>query len=558
MSELDELLQHQLEALEAGSAVEIVQAKLPQREEELASLVNLASAIRNISHPEPQSSVSISELTAMQGKPSSLTSLLGGIFDAWRTPQLRVAGLVGMMLVTFFAIMTLLSGGLWLLRLKQAQTVKLINVSGDVAVFSGDQDAYWVSAADGHRLKQGDSLRTPAGSSVTLSFSDGSRVSLTPKTALELIKVKRSFTGEMQVVLDQLSGETSHSVVPLKGENSTYQVHTPSGVASVHGTNFSVVVDRSGGTHVAVDTGKVLVMAQDTEVMLSAGQVTEAHPGKAPDDPAYQFKLEGQVVEISGELWTVNRVVFQVTDETHIEGDPDVESFVEVKGHILPDGTLVADKIEVAPMGELESHITGVLNSMDGDVWYVDGVAIIVDGRTRVDQDIKVGDTVRVTFFVLDDGNWLALRIKSLSDDIPEPTDTLTPSPSPSPSPTATLEDIDETPTVIPALVTDCVGADPQPKGMKLARQFGVSYEEIMGWFCQRFGFGEIEHAYTLSEESGVPVEEIFAMRRSGLGWGQIKAALETSKQNKPDKEPKPNKQPKPTKMPKPTKKPKP
>ena len=44
-----------------------------------------------------------------------------------------------------------------------------------------------------------------------------------------------------------------------------------------------------------------------------------------------------------------------------------------------------------------------------------------------------------------------------------------------------------------------------------------------MKHFCSGYGFGEIDHAYSLSLESGVPVEEIFALRESGLGWGQIK-----------------------------------
>jgi hypothetical protein len=53
-----------------------------------------------------------------------------------------------------------------------------------------------------------------------------------------------------------------------------------------------------------------------------------------------------------------------------------------------------------------------------------------------------------------------------------------------------------------------------------------VPYNEIMSWFCQGFGFGEIDLAYGLSRESGVAVTDIFALRRSGLGWGQIKKQL--------------------------------
>ena len=47
-----------------------------------------------------------------------------------------------------------------------------------------------------------------------------------------------------------------------------------------------------------------------------------------------------------------------------------------------------------------------------------------------------------------------------------------------------------------------------------------------MGWFCAGYGFGEIDLAYGLSAETGTAVEEIFAMRQAGMGWGQIMQAL--------------------------------
>ena len=75
-------------------------------------------------------------------------------------------------------------------------------------------------------------------------------------------------------------------------------------------------------------------------------------------------------------------------------------------------------------------------------------------------------------------------------------------------------------------LVTDCTGVNPHPKAVALANEYGVTPEEIMGWFCQRFGFGEIDLAYGLSKQTGISVDEIFGMRSSGLGWGQIKQQL--------------------------------
>jgi hypothetical protein len=47
-----------------------------------------------------------------------------------------------------------------------------------------------------------------------------------------------------------------------------------------------------------------------------------------------------------------------------------------------------------------------------------------------------------------------------------------------------------------------------------------------MGWFCKDFGFGEIDLAYSLSAQTGIPVADIFAKKEDGDGWGKIKHDL--------------------------------
>ncbi len=49
-----------------------------------------------------------------------------------------------------------------------------------------------------------------------------------------------------------------------------------------------------------------------------------------------------------------------------------------------------------------------------------------------------------------------------------------------------------------------------------------MSYDEIMGWFCQGFGFGEIARAYLMADSSGDPASTYFEQRQAGLGWGEI------------------------------------
>jgi len=60
------------------------------------------------------------------------------------------------------------------------------------------------------------------------------------------------------------------------------------------------------------------------------------------------------------------------------------------------------------------------------------------------------------------------------------------------------------------------------PHGDALAAEYSVDYGEVMGYFCQGYGFGEISLAYQLSKQSGAPVSEIFAQRGGGQGWGQL------------------------------------
>ena len=70
--------------------------------------------------------------------------------------------------------------------------------------------------------------------------------------------------------------------------------------------------------------------------------------------------------------------------------------------------------------------------------------------------------------------------------------------------------------------VAACLANTTQPVATRLSKDFDVSYSEIMTWHCQGFGFGEIARAYVLAQNSKLTVEEIFAERKAGKGWGQI------------------------------------
>jgi hypothetical protein len=583
-----------------------------------------------------------------------------------------------------------------------------MDTRGQVEVLQGDGS--WAALAEGDRVASGQRLRTGPASHATLVFFDGTRTNLASHSDVTLTQVDGGWGGELRVSLTQNAGRTAHSVVPLRGDHSAFTVLTPSGAASVHGTNFDVAVDALGRSRFGVNTGRVLVSSGADEVFLTAGQATTAQTDGALEDPAYQFTLQGALSSMEGSTWIVEGVPFTVLSETELTGDPQVGSQVTVVGRVLASGEWVADRVgpvenpEESEDGVLSSF-TGMLESMGGDVWQIGGWTVAVDGATELAEGLEAGKAVRVTFLPMEDGRWLAIRIELLEEpedeepteepttepteppaqpilafspaelsagacgagelslagtlantaegemnaatdleltyqvvegsgfvdwvelnpvkidslasgssvdltiqlalnesfdsagdtnvqvrvfvlgvdgsrltidvenvcvetEAPEVTDTPVGTESPSDTETPAVTDTPEvtvtetvtpteivtvtetvTPTVevtlpvtttetVPTVeatgvvtstaVTACTGAQPHPTGMSLAQKYGVPYEEIMSWFCQGFGFGEIDLAYSLSWVSGRPVTEVFALKSGGVGWGEIKQQLET------------------------------
>jgi len=67
-----------------------------------------------------------------------------------------------------------------------------------------------------------------------------------------------------------------------------------------------------------------------------------------------------------------------------------------------------------------------------------------------------------------------------------------------------------------------CTGEVIHTQGAAVAAEFGVFYEDVMAWYCEGYNFGEIKLAYSLRQQSGLSLEEIFSKRAAGQGWGAI------------------------------------
>ena len=442
MSEIDDLLQAKLEALEQGKRLDQVLTGLPPEAEELVPLVKLASAVREVAHPQSSLNGSTArQLVSAARRRNNHTHQAQPAFN-WLRPTLAVVAVFG-------AVLILLAGGFWLVGPRNAQAAVAMDVLGKVEVAANDASTKWKPLQEGDAVRSGQRIRTGEAAGVTLVFFEGSRATLSANADVTLATLDGSWDRTLRVVFDQHAGKTSHSVVPLRGKESKYLVRTPSGAASVHGTVFSVAVDKGGKTRFAVDNGKVLVSSQSSEVMLAAGQATAAEPGDPALLTGYQFELKGTISSMEGDMWTVSGVTFKVTSETSIEGEPALGSFVEVEG-LVSGGEWIADKVEVSAPKEEKNEFTGILEDMDGDTWVVSGAELKVNSDTDIDADLMIGDSVEVKFMVVGE-DWVALSIESLeerSDETPSATETITVTETVTPTTTVT-----PTVTVTPTLL---------------------------------------------------------------------------------------------------------
>ncbi len=622
MPDLDELLQDKLSQVEEGAPVEQVIASLPPDGRELAVLIELAAAARNA--PVPQMSHEAALLQsqrlaaalreqARQPLSPAWPGGLAGLADRLKARRWLLAGGLAVLLVIAAAAALLLTGP------AAAQSAQLTDVKGIVQVASSSVSSDWRFVTGGQQVREGQRIRTFAGSSVTLAFFEGSRTAIGADADLVLTRLSGGWGNALRVMLSQMAGQTTSDVVPLSGNGSFFVVDTPSGQASVSGTRFNVEVRPDGQALFAVDRGKVQVKTAKSDLYLTPGQAVAVLPGDGIEPPGYQFTLNGSIDNIEGDDWTIAGVKVSVTAQTEVLGDYKTSKIALVQGRIQPDGSWIADSIQPSQDAGETCVFVGPLEAMGGvpGDWKVGGIALKVGEMTRLGSSLKPGLPVRVSFMVLPDGAWAADSIRGL--DEPElatptasPTDTptgsstaadtqtVTPSPSGSPSatpeasPTATVTPtptgtLSRTPkgtstaspsgtprpsatsqpgaTAAPTLgatslpivtPTGRASATPRPsatarntprptqastrtpaptdedtnpctnpsrqvpEGLRLARRYGVPYAEIMSWFCKGFGFGEIDLAYFLSRASGLPVQDVFALRSSGMSWLEI------------------------------------
>lgn len=267
-------------------------------------------------------------------------------------------------------------------------------------------------------LTAGQRIRTGPLSQATLTFYDGSQATLGPGSELtiEQLNAQRPEVGLRTVVLTQHLGESEHTVQFRNDGGSRYVVNTPAGSGIARGTQFSVSVTPELLAEFAVSEGRVDVTGLNQTVSVVAGQTTAVLAGSPPQPPAFRIYGEGEVSQI-GAVWVIAGQSFQTNDRTRISDNPQVGDVVRVQGRLLDDGSLLADRITLLRRAAPNRFtLSGEVSAIAPAVWTVAGQTILVDANTRIDDDIVIGDRVRVIGVILVGGTLRAERIERLSE----------------------------------------------------------------------------------------------------------------------------------------------
>jgi len=166
---------------------------------------------------------------------------------------------------------------------------KFTVVTGSVDALREQQDAP-IAAEIGMDTYMQDIVRTKHRSRTQLKFVDDSVLNMGSDY---MVKIKEYVydedNGIRKAILSSLRG-TMRATVSKFGGESTFEVETPTAVASVRGTDF-IVISSSMESEVIVLEGAVRVRNIDPkitgQVMVRAGQRTRVARAKAPSSPSF-------------------------------------------------------------------------------------------------------------------------------------------------------------------------------------------------------------------------------------------------------------------------------
>ncbi|MBL8992342.1 MAG: FecR domain-containing protein [Spirochaetia bacterium] len=175
--------------------------------------------------------------------------------------------------IAFVLVSALLTG------LFAASLGQLTSVKGKVTVQSGSSSAM---AKEKQDIQEGDFIVTESGSDATLTLATGSVIKIGPSTRMRISKntVKNDDGSSFSVGLS--AGSISSKVAKLKNSQDSFSIYTPTAVAGVRGTDFSVAAGLDGSSRVQVKEGSVDVSKGGEKANLKSKESASSDLSESP------------------------------------------------------------------------------------------------------------------------------------------------------------------------------------------------------------------------------------------------------------------------------------
>ena len=199
-----------------------------------------------------------------------------------------------------------------------AAWLQVERLAGTVSIHTSGQR----SARVGDRLSAvGQGMSTGSGSSANLSLDNGiGSVAVAQNTRMTIQRLSTLADGARVTILDVSRGQARLQVRSYSNPNSRLELHTPSGVAAVRGTEFGVAVAEDGKTSIATLEGQVEAISQGVDVPVDAGLASIIRPGEPPTPPLpldreleIQWRLQmrrGNQLIMAGQIDAANTLLF--------------------------------------------------------------------------------------------------------------------------------------------------------------------------------------------------------------------------------------------------------
>lgn len=156
-------------------------------------------------------------------------------------------------------------------------------IQGEVMVMTKSA-AKWTPAYKGQRLSIGDKIKTGRSGRAEVKFANSAIFRMRPLSQLEIPSEKGN-EGKRVGFLDMKFGKVWSKVKPV-GKGESFKVRTPTAVAGIRGTVFTLSVNAiTKKSIVAVLEGSIDVAAGGTTVPVGQNQKTSVEENQAPDTP---------------------------------------------------------------------------------------------------------------------------------------------------------------------------------------------------------------------------------------------------------------------------------